>query len=197
MEDIEYIFKEINYLAVYDPETCCVTKVGPEHSLKNEKYKLLINKNLAIDIIGGIVQLSRCFVDLDSESLELTERQHIVKIDDVLHRISEKKWSKNKNSEIFLTYNKNKEYFSIQLTSTLGGNKKVNKSSSRKIFWSGDTEMIFYFTEYNDPHKLINIISITINDLIKKTFEQKNFKLPEKFSVYTRRLFKGYVLEIK
>jgi len=197
MEELEYIFKETNYLAVYDPETYRVTKVGPEYSLKNEKYKLLIDKNLAIDIIEGTIQISRCFIDPDSESLELTERQHIVKIDDILHRISEKKWNKNKNPEIFLTYNKNKEYLTIQMTGAFGGSKKTSKSDSRKILWSGDTEMIFYFTEYNDPHKLINLVSTTTNNLIKKTVEQKNFKLPEKFSVYTRRLFKGYVLDIK
>jgi hypothetical protein len=197
MEEIEYIFEEVSYIAVYESETFRVLKVGPENALKNEKNKILIDESLALDIIEGKIQLSQCYVDLDSETLELVERQHVTKIDDILHRITEKKWNKNKNLDIFLTYIKNKKTLKIQMTSALGGTKKVNKTNNRKISWFGDTIMNFYFTEYNDPHKLLETISITANDLIGQNFEKTNITLSGRFSVYTRRIFKGYMLEIK
>jgi hypothetical protein len=57
--------------------------------------------------------------------------------------------------------------------------------------------MNFLITDYNDPNVLYKPFTIKISDLVGKKFVLKNLELPTKFSVYTRRLFKNYVLEIK
>jgi hypothetical protein len=197
MEEIDFITFETQYLAVYDPESYQVITVGPSSAFNDEKHKVLIDEALALNIIEGNIRLTNCYIDIDSKTLELTEKKYINKIDDVLHRITEKKWIKNKFPEIYLTYHKKNNSLKIQMTSIYSGTKKVSLNLKRKILWSGDTIMDFYITDYNDPHTLYIVLSFTINDLIGKTKEFKNLDLPKKFSVYTRRIFKGYVLEIK
>jgi hypothetical protein len=41
------------------------------------------------------------------------------------------------------------------------------------------------------------MISVKILDLINKPMVFENVEVPPKFSIYTRRLFKNYTLEIK
>jgi hypothetical protein len=197
MEEIEELFEKFRYLAVFDPESFQVIKVGPEYAFLKEKNKIVIEDDIALEILEGKIRLSSCYIDLDSNSLELIERQHVSKIDDVLHRVIEKKWSKEKSSEIFITYFKKNNNLKFELTSVFSGTRKNRSNNQRKISWSGDTVMNFYVTEYNDPHNLIEIVSFPLNELISKSYEIKNLTLPTKFSVYTRRIFKRYVLEIK
>ena len=54
--------------------------------------------------------------------------------------------------------------------------------------------MKLLITDYNDPNVLYTMITLTVADLVeqKKIFE--NIELPERFSIYTRRIFKNYVL---
>jgi hypothetical protein len=197
MEKLKEIFDNISYSAAYDPVTYKVTRVGPSLAFKDERYKLAIEESLALNIIEGKIRLSNCYVDLESNSLDLVEKQHIRKIDDILHRVIEKKWSKKKTSEIYLTYNKKNKLLKIELTSIYSGTKKVYSRNKRKVQWSGDTEMNFYITEYNDPHELIKNISFSLNELINKSYEIILENIPDKFSIYTKRLFKEYVIEIK
>ena len=56
--------------------------------------------------------------------------------------------------------------------------------------------MQFFITEYNDPNLLFETVSVTINDLTGNHKLITGFNYP-KFSVYTRRLFKNYVIEYK
>ena len=66
----------------------------------------------------------------------------------------------------------------------------------QKMIWNGETRMDFFVTNYNDPHQLLKNISISINDLIEKSVEV-DLQLPEKFSIFTRRLFKKYKMDIE
>jgi hypothetical protein len=197
MEKIEEIFEKFRYLAVFDPESFQVIKVGPEYAFLEERNKIVIEDDIALEILEGKIRLSSCYIDLDSNSLDLVERQHVSKIDDILHRVIEKKWSNEKSSEIFITYFKKTNNLKFELTSVFSGTKKSRSKNKRKFSWSGDTIMNFYVTGYNDPHSLIEIVSFPLNELISKSYEIKNLVLPDRFSVYTRRIFKRYVLEIK
>ena len=54
--------------------------------------------------------------------------------------------------------------------------------------------MSFLITDYNDPNVIFEMFDVKINELVG------NYKLIgnidyDKFSVYTRRLFKNYVIE--
>lgn len=197
MEEIEYIFEKIQYLAAFDPETFQVVKVGPSHAFAGEKHVISVDDEVALDIIEGKIRLSACYVDMESGSLDLLEKQHVLKIDDVLHRIPEKKWTDKKNPEIFLVYNNKSRVLKFELTSAFGGTKKNQSKTKRKVTWSGDTIMNFYITDYNDPHQLIESISFPVENLIGKPYKIEMIDLTSKFSVYTKRLFKEYVIEIK
>jgi hypothetical protein len=193
----EYTPPVIVFVAVYDSETGAVKSVGPSHAFKNEKYKIEIDAEIAESIINSEIKIHHCFVDIASNTLEIAEIKNIFKIDDVLHRIISKDFSVAEKIDVYLTYSSKNKILKIQLSEAFGGTKKSKTPvKTRAIVWDGDTEMRFLVTEYNDPNLIFEIFSVKINDLIGKTVTIKNINY-DKFSVYTRRLFKNYVIEYK
>jgi hypothetical protein len=75
--------------------------------------------------------------------------------------------------------------------------KNFNQFKKRKIFWDGETKMDFLLTDYNDPNILFKMISITLSDIIEKSKTINDIEVPENFSLYTRRIFKNYLIDIK
>jgi transcriptional regulator len=191
------VLPEIKYVAVFDPDTGAVTCVGPSHAFADEKFILDIDDETALSIIEGRTKIHSCFVDPTSNTLELSEVKTVVKMDDVLHRIVDNKWSDIEKPDLYITYNTNELTF--QLTEELHGtyilDDKFQPVKKRKIRWDGDTQLHFFVTEYNDPNILYKSIEITLSDIIEKSHTVKLEDLPEKFSVYTRRIFKNYVIE--
>jgi hypothetical protein len=196
----EYVPLEITYVAVFDPSTGSVISVGPSHAFKNEKNKISIDQETAESIIEGKIKINSCVIDLSANTLEIAEIKHIFKIDDVLHRIVDKKWSTLEKPELYLTYNSTKKFLKIELSEEIGGTKKIPKKfypiHKKKIIWDGDTKMNFLITDYNDPNLLFEMISVKINDLIGKSKIFKELEY-ENFSIYTRRIFKNCVIEHK
>jgi hypothetical protein len=192
---------EVTYSATFNPESGEVISVGPSHVFVDEPHKVLVDQEIAESIIIGKIPIGSCFVDITGNTLEIAEIKSMFKIDDVLHRISEKKWSLIESPEIHITYSKKKKDLTVQLTELYNGTKKLSgKTQShkkRKVVWSGDTVMNLLVTEYNDPNVLYTMLSFTVNDLIEKKKVFSNIELPEKFSIYTRRIFKNYIMEIK
>jgi hypothetical protein len=196
----EYVPLEITYVAVFDPSTGSVISVGPSHAFENEKNKISIDQETAESIIEGKIKINSCVIDLSANTLEIAEIKHIFKIDDVLHRIVDKKWSTLEKPELYLTYNSTKKFLKIELSEEIGGTKKIPKKfypiHKKKIIWDGDTKMNFLITDYNDPNLLFEMISVKINDLIGKSKIFKELEY-ENFSIYTRRIFKNCVIEHK
>jgi hypothetical protein len=187
----------VDYVAVFDPYTGAVLSVGPSHAFINEKHKVPIDKEMAESIISAEIKISSCLVDINSNSLEIAEIKSVYKIDDVLHRIILKEYSNQKKPDIYLTYKSKNKTLKIELSEELGGTKKPTiPVKKRKIVWDGDTEMVFLITDYNDPNILFETISIKIKDLIGKSKLFKDIDY-DHFSVYTRRLFKNYVMDYK
>lgn len=189
--------EKIKYSAVYDVETLMIKSVGPSIAFLNEKHKISIDEDIAEQIISGKIKIHHCFVDLHSKRVDIIEKHQVRKIDDILHRIIEKKWSSVIDPEIFLLCEVKKNQIKIQMTTEYGGTKKSSISTKRKCAWTGDTVMDFYITDYNDPNILIDKFSITIDELVAKTKTIGIDNLPEKFSIYTRRIFKNYMVQIK
>ena len=189
---------ELTYSATYNPKTGAVVSVGPTYAFTDTQDKISLDKETAEQIIEGTIKINSCFVDITGSKLEIAEIQSVYKIDDVLHRIIESRWSDITKPEIYISYDKNKKTLTVELTEEYYGTKKVLKKyhpiSKRKVIWSGETEMNFLITDYNDPNILYKMVSLTVSDLVEKKKIFKDIELPDRFSIYTRRIFKNYVL---
>lgn len=192
----EFVPPPVEYVAVYDPNTGSVMSVGPSHAFVNEKHKVPVDQELAESIINAEIKISSCVVNINSNSIEVAEIKNVYKIDDVLHRVISKEYSDCKNPEVYITHDLTKKTLRIELSEEFGGTRKPAVAvKKRKVVWDGDTEMHFLITDYNDPNLLFETISVKINELVGKS---KTIKFNQtKFSVYTRRLFKNYVIEYK
>lgn len=185
---------DVVYAAVFDTDTGQVMKVGPDAAF-SEPNKIIIPQETAIDIMESRVKMSNCFVDTDSETLEITETENLFKIDDVLHRVIESMWTDIENPDISLTFNKIDSILTIELSEEYGGTRKNSSARKRNMFWSGDTVLNFLITDYNDPHVIYDVVHVTIDELKGKKFNILIKDDFNRFSVYTRRVFKKYVIE--
>ena len=174
----------IEYWAVYNPETGKVQGIYPNDSANEFEYKIKIDNDIAESIGNGKVSLANCYVDLESDKLEITEVKLLLKIDDLLHRVIDKQWSDIVDPDLIITARQNNLEF--KLSDTAKGKKRIH--------YNGDTIMDFYITEYNDPNILLEKLTLKIDDLTKKDHHIFNLELPDKFSIYTRRIFKKYIL---
>lgn len=183
------------YLAQFDPSTGKINAVGPSHAFPENVSTIEIEAEVAEMIIEGRINIDTCSVDVTGDELVLSETRAVYKIDDVLHRIVELEHAKFDKPNIYITY-ENKT-LTIELTEEFGGTRAVENPKKKKINWAGNTEMNFLISDYNDPNVLYNVFAITLSSLSGDKVVIENLELPEKFSIYTRRLFKNYVLEIK
>jgi hypothetical protein len=182
-----YIPPEVVYYAVYDETTRQVVGIYPESAALEINNKVKIDKEIAEDIQNGIIRMTSCFVDFNSDSVEIIENHSLRKIDDILHRIRDKKFFVIDDPDISVQYNTKLNQVIVSMSQDL---------QNKKIRYEDETEAYFLITDYNDPHIVYQTVSIKLGDL-KKNSQSINFKSPkEKFSVYTRRLFKNYVFEI-
>lgn len=196
-----YTPPEITYFAVFNPDTGQVTSVGPSYAFTDIKHKIPIDLEIAEMILEGKIKIHSCVVDIQAGTLEIAEVKSVFKIDDVLHRIISKEWTEIEKPDIYITYDRSKKSMKFELTEEFSGTYKLAEKfqpvKARKIHWDGDTVMNFLVTEYNDPNILNKMISFKISDLIGQAKIIRSLDLPEKFSVYTRRVFKNYLIEEK
>jgi len=184
----------VDYVAVFDPQTGRVLSVGPSHAFIDEKHKVPIDKETAESIISAEVKIDSCVININSNTLEVAEIKSVFKIDNVLHRIISIDYADDENADIYITYNSKNKTLRIEMSTEFGGTKvPVIPVKERRIVWDGDTNMNFFVTDYNDPNILYQIISVKIKDLIGKSKTFKNIDCKQ-FSVYTRRLFKNYII---
>ncbi len=204
MEKIEDFFEDIKiepitYVAIFDEITGQVIAVGPTHAHQEEKNKITVDNEIAEMIIEGKINIFNCAVDLRDFSFELIERKLVSKIDDVLHRIIDSEWTTIDRPDIVISFDDKLKSFTVELTEEFGGTfvlpEKYQPVSKRKVLWDGDTSLNFYFTEYNDPNILYAKHSILLKDLIDSKITISDIEFPEKFSIYTRRVLKNYILK--
>ena len=191
------------YNAAFDAESGRIYSIGPSFSVNKDKYKnvIAVDPELAEKIIDGEINISKCFVDPQEGKLQIVEIKELHKIDDVLHRIIVKQWSDIKKPDIHLTHYREDNRLVVQLSEEYGGTYKqadeLQPVAKRKMFWDGETELDFTITDYNDPNVITDNFTVKINELVGKSFERKDLNVPKFFSVYTRRVFKNYMIEEK
>jgi hypothetical protein len=182
----QYSPPEVEFWAIYNPDTSAVVGIYPSPAADEKKHKIKIERELAEDIQNGIIRMSSCFVDLDAEVIEIVEKHSLTKIDDILHRLVDKKYSSVQDPDIVVKYNEEDHKLTFVMTPIL---------KTRKIRWDGHTEVEFLITSYNDPHCLYQVISFKLEELEESPREFIYNGVDQRFSIFTRRIFKNYVFE--
>lgn len=194
-----YVPAKIEYMGVYDPKDGSLISVGPSHAFENEQFKVSMDEDLALKILEGRVLFNTCYVDLGSEKIELVEVKPVVIPTTILYRIVDKEWSTTDRLDIYLTCNIAKKTLKIEMSEELSGTKKIpakyKSKIQRRLVPSNDTPIEFLITDYNDPNIIHTTLSLVLGELIGKSKTFTKIDFPENFSIYTKRVFKNYMVE--
>jgi hypothetical protein len=176
----------IEYYATFKDDGSLIG-VYPSHTVLDIPNKIKIDDEIATAITDGVENLFSYKVDIPTKKLVKLNKfstHNLIKIDDILHRIIDKKWSNIQDPDIVISHNTKNNTLTFSMS----------EKYSTNIIWDGETEMIFLVTDYNDPNVLIHMLSIRAGDITENT---KSFalNLPTRFSVYTRRIFDKYLFE--
>jgi hypothetical protein len=163
-----------------------VIALHPGPAVDHVKNKIQVDLDVALGIYDRGETLRHYKVDVISGrviKVNLASITGLTKIDDVLHRIIDKKWSKISKPDVSIEYARADALLTFKINPLL-----------KTIEWQGDQDMVFLITEYNDPNVLQEMISFNVNELVKYP-QRFTLALPEKFSIYTRRIFDKYTYE--
>jgi hypothetical protein len=180
----EIVIEPIEYYAIYDPQTAEVIGVYPKNSARDIEHKVLIDLELAESILEGKVSLRSFSVDEVDNVLQVVQTQSIRKIDDILHRVVSKEFSTFEEADLCVTFDTELTEITLSL---------VEKIKRKKIRWDSHAVLRFLITEYNDPHKVIQVITTTLDDLYTNDQTYQYTGTDKKFSVFTSRVFKNYI----
>lgn len=182
-----YVPQKPEYEAIYNDQGLVIS-ISPKGVSDGISNRIAIDAEIVEQIHSGKLHLHNCFVDMESGDLEITRQEYLKKIDDIFHRIPEKKFvEKSISHDILLEYRKKTSKIKFSMSKAL---------KKKKIRWSGDTILNFYITKYNDPHRIIKKFEMTIDDLYKSDISF-HLDIEDRFSVFTRRILKNYVIEYK
>jgi hypothetical protein len=178
---------KIEYYVLYDLSTLVVTGVYPAHALDDKSEAIRIDMELAEKINSGKINMSTCRANLYTRTIEIIEDTSIISIDTVLHRIIEKKWSTKKvDHDILINYDFKKKLLTFY----------IDPKYYRDISWPKSLELKFIITGYNDPHVLYETISFSLGSILEKKKIKIKINIDGEFSIFTKRVFPNYQLEI-
>jgi hypothetical protein len=163
-----------------------VVALHPGQTVSGIKNKIQIDNSIALAIYEQGETLRHYKVDVISGrviKVNLSSITGLYKIDDVLHRIIDKRWSNITKPDIAIEYKRQESLLTFKINPLL-----------KTVEWQGDQDMVFLITEYNDPNVLQEMISFNVNELVKYP-QRITVELPNKFSIYTRRIFDKYTFE--
>jgi hypothetical protein len=163
-----------------------VIALHPGFFVENIKNKIQVDLDIALGIYERGDTLRHYKVDTISGrviKVNLASITGLNKIDDVLHRVIDKRWSNITKPDISIEYDRKESLLTFKINPLL-----------KTIEWQGDQDMVFLITEYNDPNILQEMINFNVNELVKYPHQFK-LELPKKFSIYTRRIFDKYTYE--
>jgi hypothetical protein len=163
-----------------------VIALHPGQIVNNIKNKIQIDNSIALAIYESGETLRHYKVDVTSGrviKVSLASITGLHKIDDVLHRVIDKRWTNITKPDIAIEYDRSESLLTFKINPLL-----------KTLEWQGDQDMVFLITEYNDPNVLQEMISFNVNELVKYP-QRFTLTLPAKFSIYTRRVFDKYTYE--
>ena len=163
-----------------------VIALHPGPNVDHIKNKIQVDLDVALGIYDRGETLRHYKIDITTGrviKVNLASITGLNKIDDVLHRVIDKKWSNIAKPDIAIEYDRAGSLLTFKINPLL-----------KTVEWQGDQDMIFLITEYNDPNVLQAMISFNVNELVKYP-QRINIDLLTKFSIYTRRIFDKYTFE--
>lgn len=163
-----------------------VIALHPGQVVAGIKNKIQVDNSIALAIYESGETLRHYKVDVISGrviKVNLSSITGLHKIDDVLHRVIDKRWSNVTKPDIAIEYNRKELLLTFKINPLL-----------KTVEWQGDQDMVFLITEYNDPNILKEMINFNVNELVKYP-QRFTLDLPSKFSIYTRRIFDKYTYE--
>jgi hypothetical protein len=163
-----------------------VIALHPGQTVSGIKNKIQVDNSIALAIYESGETLRHYKIDIVSGrviKVNLSNITGLHKIDNVLHRVIDKRWSNITKPDIAIEYDKEELLLTFKINPLL-----------KTVEWQGDQDMVFLITEYNDPNILQEMISFNVNDLVKYP-QRIKVDLPKKFSIYTRRIFDKYTYE--
>ena len=178
------VAEPVEYYAIYNPQTAEVIGIYPKNSAKDIEHKVLIDLDLAESILEGKISLRSCFVDDVNDVLQVVQTQSVRKIDDILHRVVSKEFATFEEADLCVGFNPTSSKMIISL------NEKIKR---KKVRWDSHAALRFLITEYNDPHKIIQVITTTLDDLYSNDQTFEYIGTDTLFSVFTSRVFKNYI----
>jgi hypothetical protein len=185
------------YWATFDNRTGKVLGIYPEDSLIPSNNKIEIDNSVVDDINEGEILLSNCIVDIASHEFRILSNQPISNSKNLFHRIIEKQWSTALKHDIYINYYIADNTLTVAMSERLGGTVPCLKSNSvKQTIWTDDVRLTLAITDYNDPNIIYYLITVNLSELKGQTKTIKDIKPPSQFSIFTRKLFKNYVLEI-
>jgi hypothetical protein len=173
-----YEFQKPKYFASYNQDGNIISIFGSENGSLIDNNVIEVESNLAISIITGEKNIFSYKVDCSSLKIyKFTQNELIANYS--LHRVGQDIWSKITNPDIKILCKKSENSLIFILSPTF---KNIKDYESYKL--------TFYITDYNDPDSLRNIINFDFLDLTKNEILFKNINLHDKFSIFTKPLFK-------
>jgi hypothetical protein len=176
----------VEHYAIFDESTGSIKAVYPGHACENLKNKILVDTELAESLLSGKISLSSCMVDFASDEPQILQKQGLRKIDDIFHRVIDKRYSDVEDPDVLITYNLEKKKIVFQISESY---------KKRKYKWDASTNLNFIVSEYNDPHLVKVLINIKLEDLLNKNVEIDFDNSGNKFSIFTRRILKKYLFQ--
>jgi len=173
-------------------ESGLVTGIYPESAASEISNKIELSEELRFQLDSGESRIDSYRVDIVTKQLVILES---IKFFPLLIRATDMSYSSDKNFEVYITYNRQESLAVIELSSNLGGTKQ-DQTERRMLDIHPELTMRLYFTDYNDPNILHDKIEIRVQDLLKDCVSKKIELLPERFGVFTKRLFDRYGFEI-
>jgi hypothetical protein len=173
-------------------ESGLVTGIYPESAASEISNKIELSEELRFQLDSGESRIDSYRVDIVTKQLVILES---IKFFPLLIRATDMSYSGDKNFEVYITYNRQESLAVIELSSNLGGTRQ-DQTERRMLDIHPELTMRLYFTDYNDPNILHDKIEIRVQDLLKDRVSKKIELLPERFGVFTKRLFDRYGFEI-
>ena len=178
--DLQIKNKEKIFCIGYDPSTGKLLGVFQQNNLPRFDFYIKIDSEIAEKFHNGEFKPSRFVVDTKTLKLKSLENR-LNEYNEVLLRIPYTTDIEEYECKILI--NQLEQKIKFELNSHLEYPDQVNT--------------IFYFTKYNDPTIIYDILEVPVYQIKNNKEFNLNFNFSENNSIFTKRLFNGYGIELQ